>query len=1088
MTNTVLIKRSGTANAIPLAGNIALGELAINYNDGNLFYKDAGGAVRLLTSNQFVSVAGNVTGANFNTGGNVSATGNIIGGNANIGGLITAVGNITGGNITTTGSIYGAELWSTNSVGSEGGQINLAVPASGSTISGGIVIDVFNNLLRFYERSGTNRGAFIDITAAAAGVGSNLLAGGGSTPTQIVNGTSNVVVASSGNVTVGVAGTAAVATFTTAGIVANSVSATNNGAGTNFQVGDDAWIGDVNNADTISIRGQQNAANGYIVFGNADNTTTLGRSGSGPLTYLGAFSATGNIISGNLNAAGLSLSSNVVSAINSTSNITTTANVAGSYFLGNGSQLTGISTSTTKIFNGTSEANIGTSGGNANISIGGVSNVAVFTTAGLNITGVMSASGNITGGNLITAADVSAVSVSASGNITGGNLITGAAVGAASVSATGNITGGNIIGVTDVVVPTVRNTAALTISTSSGNLNLQPTGNVVVNSTYINGVTNPVQNQDVATKIYVDNAVSTAISYHEPVVAATTTTLATTTGGTISYTQPNGAGNGVGALLTTTGSFDLIDTANIQTLGTRILVKNEANAVLNGVYTWANATNIVRATDSDTYGAGNVSALGLNDYFFTTGGSVNQGAAFVVSAPTGTITFGTSNIVFSTFSTSQTYTANTAAGISLAGTVINAKVDGTTTAFDGGGNISVKASATLTTPNIGAATGTSLSVTGNVTGGNLNADGLSLSSNVVSALNATGNIAGGNITTPGLISATGNITGGNVLGGANVNATTHTGTTVSVTGNITGGNLLISGAIIDSAQLDLQTSAANADIVLTPNGTGIVGVATSLSVTGNITGGNVLGGANVNATTHTGTTVSVTGNITGGNVLGGANVNATTHTGTTVSVTGTITGASVVGGVMTGSSISVTGAVTGAGITGTSLTVSTGTVTLGNIVNANGNGVGNIGSSTTYFNTVFAKATSAQYADLAEMYLADADYPPGTVLIFGGEQEVTAQIQSHSTAIAGVVSENPSHLMNADLQGEHVAAVALLGRVPCQVQGNIRKGDLLVASNTAGVAQRLDSAQYLPGCVIGKSLENYNSAEVGTIEIAVGIK
>jgi hypothetical protein len=163
-------------------------------------------------------------------------------------------------------------------------------------------------------------------------------------------------------------------------------------------------------------------------------------------------------------------------------------------------------------------------------------------------------------------------------------------------------------------------------------------------------------------------------------------------------------------------------------------------------------------------------------------------------------------------------------------------------------------------------------------------------------------------------------------------------------------------------------------------------------------------------------------------------------------------------------------------------------LTTSGITNSNGNGVGNIGAVGGYFNTVFAKATSAQYADLAERYVADADYAPGTVLIFGGEQEVTADISSHSTAIAGVVSENPSYLMNAELQGKHVVSVALLGRVPCQVQGTIRKGDLLVASATPGVAQKLDMAQYLPGCVIGKALANYDSDSVGTIEIAVGIK
>ena len=83
--------------------------------------------------------------------------------------------------------------------------------------------------------------------------------------------------------------------------------------------------------------------------------------------------------------------------------------------------------------------------------------------------------------------------------------------------------------------------------------------------------------------------------------------------------------------------------------------------------------------------------------------------------------------------------------------------------------------------------------TGNITAGNLNAAGLSLSSNVVSVLNVTGNVNGGNLRTPGLISATGNITGGNVLGGANVNATSLTGTTVSVSGNVTGGNVLSAG-------------------------------------------------------------------------------------------------------------------------------------------------------------------------------------------------------------------------------------------------------------------------------------------------------
>ena len=122
--------------------------------------------------------------------------------------------------------------------------------------------------------------------------------------------------------------------------------------------------------------------------------------------------------------------------------------------------------------------------------------------------------------------------------------------------------------------------------------------------------------------------------------------------------------------------------------------------------------------------------------------------------------------------------------------------------------------------------------------GNLTVSGdifgnVTLTDITVNSVTATGNVVGGNVNTAGLISAVGNIKGGNILGGANVNATTHTGTTVSVSANITGGNVLF--------------------------GTGVV------SGTGNVTGGNVLFGTGV---------VSGTGNVTGGNVLSGAVVSA----------------------------------------------------------------------------------------------------------------------------------------------------------------------------------------------------------------------
>jgi hypothetical protein len=336
-----------------------------------------------------------------------------------------------------------------------------------------------------------------------------------------------------------------------------------------------------------------------------------------------------------------------------------------------------------------------------------------------------------------------------------------------------------------------------------------------------------------------------------------------------------------------------------------------------------------------------------------------------------------------------------------------------------------------------------------------------------------------------------------------------TGTSLTVTtGNITGGNLILSGAIIDSAQLDIQTSAANANIVFTPNGTGNVNTGANLSVTGRVTAASVVGGV------MTGSSVSVTGAVTGASVVGGV------ITGSSTSVTGTVTGASVVGGVMTGSSISVSGAVTGAGITGSSLTVTTGNITAGNLLvsgaiidsaqldiqtsaaNANivltpngsgnvnisanimptANGISNIGNATLSYNTVFAKATSAQYADLAENYSADAEYAPGTVLIFGGNNEVTISCVVADARVAGVISTNPAHLMNSTLAAKHVAAVALTGRVPTKVVGTIRKGDMMV---TAGNGYAQASAAPAMGTVIGKALENFDG-ESGTIEIVVG--
>jgi len=129
-------------------------------------------------------------------------------------------------------------------------------------------------------------------------------------------------------------------------------------------------------------------------------------------------------------------------------------------------------------------------------------------------------------------------------------------------------------------------------------------------------------------------------------------------------------------------------------------------------------------------------------------------------------------------------------------------------------------------------------------------------------------------------------------------------------------------------------------------------------------------------------------------------------------------------------------------------------------------------------------ATQARYADLAEKYTADKDYEPGTVLVFGGDAEVTECKTFCDYKLAGVVSTDPAHLMNSEIDG---VAIALRGRVPCKVEGPIKKGDIVVTGPTPGTATGLRSDSSMPStlCVVGKSLEDSEDTGIRLIEIAV---
>jgi len=385
-------------------------------------------------------------------------------------------------------------------------------------------------------------------------------------------------------------------------------------------------------------------------------------------------------------------------------------------------------------------------------------------------------------------------------------------------------------------------------------------------------------------------------------------------------------------------------------------------------------------------------------------------------------------------------------------------------------------------------TGT-ITTTANVTGGNINTGGLiSAAGNIYTGgkLYATGNLEnGGNLTT-GFIAASAITLVGNVQAG-NVNV----GSNVSVTGNVTaafysGNASQMSGLPTAYSNVLVQSFMASGNTF-------------NISIVGTVNSNNVSVGGNVTA----GGFVTATGNVYA-NVLilaDGLSAVGTIQTAGNISATGHLEAAgdvSVVGNVFANGNVSATGKVFGdiyhgnifsatGNIIGGNVNVSgVLAVNSGNTVtaiqNSGGSAVGNIGTTAKPFNTVFAKATSALYADLAENYLGDDEYEPGTVVSFGGTHEVTMTLTDSDTTVAGVVSTRPAYSMNSGLTGDFVTAVALMGRVPCQVEGTVTKGALMVAAGNGRA--RAESAPAV-GTVIGKALENF-SGDIGTIEIVVG--
>jgi hypothetical protein len=751
------------------------------------------------------------------------------------------------------------------------------------------------------------------------------------------------------------------------------------------------------------------------------NLNVGGVANTNSVTAVTTVSAGGNVTGGNINTGGqVSAIGNVIGAnVNSTGLVVAAGNVvAGSFFVGDGGFLSNITiaanVAVTQLANGTSNWTIRGSGGNITGDVAGTSNVVIITTNTMTVTGLVSVTGNVTGGNITTAG---------------------------LVSATGNIDGGNV-------------------NATIGNFN------TVIGVANASNLTTGTVPSDRLTGIYTIN-----ISGYSATVSAAAQPNITSLG-TLSALSV--AGNITGGLVSASGN---ITGGNLLTGGLISATGNitGGNLLAAGLSLSGNVLGNLLPSANVTYDLGSATQAWRDLYL--SGNSIKLGSATLTASGTG-LSMGTGNVT--------------------------------------GGNLTttgITSTASLTAS-------TTISATGNITGGNINTGGL---------VSATGNITGGNLITAGLITATGNVTGNYILGNgalltgvitsvANINfgtsnvtvlssggnisvgvggtpnvvvwATTGQYTTglISATGNIqTSGQFIGSGAGLTSipganvtgtvpnaanaTNATNATSATTAGTVTTaaqPNITS-VGTLTSLSSSGNITGANINGNG------------SGLSSITGANVTGTvANATFAVSAGSATSATtaGTVTSAAQpnITSVGTLSALSVSGNITGGNL------ITAGLVSLSSITKTGTNGVGNIGAAGSAFDTVFARATSALYADLAEKFLADQPYQPGTVLIFGGNKEVTISTTDADHRVAGVVSTDPSYLMNSGLTGDYAVKLALQGRVPCKVFGPVEKGDLLVSA-ADGHARAVKSAS--AGTIIGKSLQNFSGA-TGTIEIVVG--
>ena len=1096
-------------------------------------------AANNITANSYITSLGNVTGANINTAGLISATGNIIGGNlvtagslvapsieatgnitgGNIltSGIVSAVGNITGGNIITNGAVS-----LSGSITLQGGNITGANVIGANTITASANISGGNLSITGMTSSGNIETSGY-VSAVGNVIGGNLVTSGNVDVTSTVNAG---VVNATGNITGG--------NISTTGRV---------DVGGNIHVHDVIASGSVN--ATLDVTANNITAanvlttNNINASGNVDIAVNLDVTGN--ITG-GNITATANMyaqnffgnITGNIDAAGANtqVQYNDNDLLGASSNFT-----FDSSFNSNGGLLNvgfGIGG---EVQTDTITANVGIDSNGYISAVGNIvgGNILTF--------GLMSASGTITGGNIETGGYVSATGnvtangITANDSLTVGGSITGVNIQGptGSISASGNIVSGNVsAGAVTATTVTGGNIVISgdDITDTNGRVNFNTAGDDV--DFAVNGDT-------VANILYVDAGTGT-VSFGNSTqttgaLAAfnTSTSVLMPVGNTAQ--RPVTGVTGMLRFSTTENALEVFDNTEWKKVGVplfTVIVDDQFNGdgstvafVLSQESTTAGTVVSINGVMQIPTTAYSVSGTTLTFTEAPEPGDVIDVRIFTTTTSVSTISNATGNATVSVPDDASQVdiqgnlipTANIAYDLGnatnqwkdlwLSGNTIHL---GNTVIKNTGGNTIGFFGPNGTTPaTIDSASIDTTTIANGTSGVAVVTSGGSIRSNVAGATVQTISTTGVAVT--GVVSASGNVTGNYLLGNAfyvtGLSPTKIYNGTTEVNIGSSNGNANISVGGTSNVAV-FATTGVTVTGTLTTGAqaiTGVVNQTGNLNITGNL---NVTG--NVNYTNVNDLVVgdpliymaaNNVANLDDIGIVGNFDNGTYQHTGfardasngtwklfsnvipeptNTIDFTNAIYDPIQTGAITaTSGSFSLTVSATG-NITGGNLSVGTGTISGGNIVNTNANGVGNIGSSTTYFNTAFVKATSAQYADLAEKYVADAEYPAGTVVVFGGDKEVTVTSVDGDRAVAGVVSTNPSYIMNGGLEAEFVATVALTGRVPCRVTGTVRKGDLMVSAGY-GLARAEQDPKV--GTVIGKALENFEGNE-GVIEVVVG--